>query len=232
MRKRSVQWSVALALACGVMVSGCKKNESTESGAEPSAAATTAMASEPTPAPSLTTQVAGAQLSGPGGVSGVVTFTQAEGGVHVVARVEHVKAGQHGFHLHAAGVCDAPGFKGAGDHFNPTHAPHGAPDAATHHAGDFGNIEVGADGTGNLDLTSSMLSVDDGPNGVLGKAVVLHAGTDDLKSQPAGSSGDRIACGVVTRAKGEAEATPVAAATPSPGDMPASPPPSPNGAVH
>jgi Cu-Zn family superoxide dismutase len=233
MRERSLLGVAAMVLICGAFFSGCKKSESDESTI-PAAEATptAAMGSEPTPAPSLTSQVAGAQLAGPGGVSGVITFTQDPGGVHVVARVEHAKPGKHGFHLHAAGVCDAPGFKGAGDHFNPTNAAHGAPDASAHHAGDFGNIEVGADGTGNLDLQTTMLAVDDSANGVVGKAVILHAGTDDLKTQPSGNSGDRIACGVVTRAQGQAETTPAAAATPGASDVLANPTPTPNGAEH
>ena len=163
---------------------------------------------------------------------GVITFTQEQGGVHVVARVEHATPGKHGFHLHAGTTCAAPDFKSAGDHFNPTSAPHGAPDAAQHHAGDFGNIEVGQDGTGNLDLTSTMLSIGGGGNDVLGKTVILHKGTDDLKTQPSGASGDRIACGVVARAKGEAETGAAVATTPGPSDALAQPTPSPNGAEH
>src|SRR4029078_2527230 len=133
---------------------GCHHDESTDNTAmgEPVASATPdggTMGTEATPAPSLTSQAAGAQLSCPGGVSGVITFTQETGGVHVVARVEHAKPGKHGFHLHAGATCDAPGFKSAGDHFNPTNVAHGAPDAAEHHGGDFGNIEVGSDGVGN-----------------------------------------------------------------------------------
>ncbi len=206
MRKRSVVWGAVLVLSCGVLATGCKKSESEEyAEATPSAEATPAMASEPAPAPSLTDQVAGAQLTGPSGVSGVITFTQEAGGVHIVARVEHAAAGKHGFHLHAAGACDGPDFKSAGDHFNPGNAPHGAPDAAAHHAGDFGNIEVAADGTGNLDIVSTMLSLDQGDNAVVGKSVILHKGTDDLATQPSGNSGDRIACGIVQRAQGQAE---------------------------
>lgn len=215
MSKRSAVWG-ALLLAGALVFPACQKKESSEYGAEatatPAGEASTGIA-EATPEPSLTSQVAGAQLSGPGGVDGVITFTQQPGGVHVVARIEHATPGKHGFHLHAGGTCDAPGFKGAGDHFNPTSTSHGAPDADPHHAGDFGNIEVGADGVGNLDVTSSMLSVGEGANDVIGKAVILHKGEDDLKTQPSGNSGDRIACGVVAKAQGQAE-TP--ATTPSP----------------
>jgi Cu-Zn family superoxide dismutase len=201
-------------LAAGVLFGGCKKND--EQVVQESETAYGA----PTPgeaaaAPTVTSDIAAAQLSGPGGVSGTVTFTQEATGVHVVARVQGAKPGVHGFHVHAGNSCDTPGFQSAGDHFNPTGAPHAGPDAAQHHAGDFGNVDVGADGTGNLDLTTAMLSV--GGNldtDVLGKAVILHEGEDDLKTQPSGNSGARIACGVVQRAQGQAvvtgEATPAA----------------------
>jgi Cu-Zn family superoxide dismutase len=203
-------------LALGLSLTACKK-PAEEAMVPPEESATAA----PTPpletTPEVVThEIAAAQLTGPGGATGMVTFTQEPGGVHVVARVEHVPAGSHGIHLHAGGSCDAPDFKAAGDHFNPTNAAHGAPDAAAHHAGDFGNIEVAADGTGQLDLTSSMLALGDGSaNDVLGKAVIVHGGKDDLTAQPSGNSGARVACGVVQRAQGQAVAG-MATPVPSP----------------
>jgi len=187
-------------LALALTVSGCKKEEPVVDQSETATEAPT-----PVTEPTVTTQIAAVTLSGPGGASGVVNFTQEAGGVHVVARVQGAPAGTHGFHVHAVGTCEGPDFKTAGDHFNPTNTPHGAPDAAQHHAGDFGNIEVASDGTGNLDLTTTMLSVGDGgANDVVGKAVILHAGKDDLTTQPSGNAGARIACGVVQKAEGEA----------------------------
>jgi superoxide dismutase, Cu-Zn family len=196
-------------LVVGVAVVGCKKSEPEPLPAE---SATPEMAATPSVAPTISENIAAAQLTGPNGVSGVVTFTQDAGGVHVVARVDHAPAGTHGIHLHAGSACEGD-FKSAGDHFNPTNVKHGAPDAAEHHAGDFGNIEVAKDGTGNLDISTAMLSIGDGGvNDVLGKAVILHGGKDDMTTQPSGNSGARIACGVVQRAQGQA----VVEATPSP----------------
>lgn len=136
-------------------------------------------------------------------VSGFVTFTGTYGGVEIVAEIAGASPGLHGIHLHEVGDCSAPDFTSAGGHFNPTDAPHGGPTDADRHAGDFGNIEIGEDGTGRLELASDMLTVDEGDRTVIGRAVILHEGEDDLVSQPSGAAGARLACGVVVPADEE-----------------------------
>lgn len=130
------------------------------------------------------------------GVSATVSFTQTAAGVTIYAHVDGAAPGPHGLHLHEFGDCSAPDFSSAGGHYNPNAMPHAGPMDAEHHAGDFGNIEVGEDGTGHLELTSTMLSLG-GEMDPVGHAVILHEKADDLVTQPTGAAGGRIACGVV-----------------------------------
>jgi Cu-Zn family superoxide dismutase len=134
--------------------------------------------------------------------SGTVTFTEESGGVRVVADLAGVdKPGKHGFHVHETGDCTHgtgdKHFTSAGGHFNPTGAEHACPPTEPRHAGDLGNVEVGANGAGRVEMMANGLSLS-GPNSIVGKAVILHAGEDDCKTQPTGNAGDRLACGVVT----------------------------------
>lgn len=102
---------------------------------------------------------------------------------------------KHGVHIHEAGDCSAADFTSAKGHFNPTGKPHGAPGAG--HAGDLPMLESNKAGRGNIKFVAKGLSVNPGPNSIVGKAIVVHADPDDFKSQPAGNSGARIACGVI-----------------------------------
>ncbi|MBI5489753.1 MAG: superoxide dismutase family protein [Deltaproteobacteria bacterium] len=148
-------------------------------------------------------RVATAELAGPPGspIRGVITFTERGGSVAVHAEVTGVPdAGEHGFHVHDVGDCSAADFSSAGGHFNPAAGPHAGPHDVPRHAGDLGNLTVGADGTGTLDLTTGLLTVADGPDSVVGRSVILHAARDDMSTQPTGNSGARIACGVVRSA--------------------------------
>ena len=133
-------------------------------------------------------------------VRGTVTFTKEGDKVKVVAHIDGLTPGKHGFHIHEWGDCSSKDGAAAGGHFNPSAAPHAARDASARHAGDLGNIEVAADGKAHVDFTDPMLKLD-GPNSIIGHAVIVHANPDDLKTQPTGNAGGRQACGVIGAAK-------------------------------
>ena len=133
-------------------------------------------------------------------ISGTVSFTPAEGGVHVVADVSGLTPGKHGFHIHQSADLSSPDLKSAGPHFNPGGTKHGGPDSEMHHAGDLGNLVADEKGHATLDRVFPGLSVSGEKDGVIGHSVVIHAGEDDLKSDPAGNSGARIAAGAIEAA--------------------------------
>jgi len=135
-------------------------------------------------------------------VEGTVHFLAVAGGVNVKASLKGLAAGSHGFHVHEFGDCTAPDATSAGGHFNPRGEPHGAPTDAHRHAGDLGNIQATSDGTATLEWTDPQMKLD-GSDGVAGHAVIIHANADDLKTQPTGNAGGRVACGVIGVAKGE-----------------------------
>ncbi len=130
--------------------------------------------------------------------TGWVLFAPQAGKLHVWGEVLGLTPGQHGFHIHEFGDCSSGDGTSAGGHFTPQKKPHGAPTAGKdlHHAGDLGNITADATGKAKFDLMVDFLSLH-GMNSVLGRAVVVHAGADDLKSQPSGDAGSRVACGIV-----------------------------------
>lgn len=136
--------------------------------------------------------------------TGKVTFWKKQPDtVRVEVLVEKVTPGLHGIHIHEKGDCSSSDAKSAGEHYSPLAQNHGAPGVAGSHAGDLGNIEVQKNGRGKL--TIDLRSKDEGVHAawgdVVGKSVVLHASEDDLKSQPSGNSGARIACGVIEASK-------------------------------
>jgi superoxide dismutase, Cu-Zn family len=133
-------------------------------------------------------------------VAGTVTFTAAGDEVKVVADITGLTPGKHGFHIHEFGDCSAPDAKSAGGHFNPTNHQHGAPDATDRHAGDLGNIEADASGKAHLEMSDKVMKLN-GSDSIVGHAVIVHEKADDLKTQPTGDAGGRVACGVIGVAK-------------------------------
>ncbi len=129
-------------------------------------------------------------------VTGVVTFTRAPDGINVVADVEGLTPGMHGFHVHQYGDCSAPNADSAGGHFNPEGMPHGGPMSRERHVGDLGNITADKDGKAHFEWTDKLLSLE-GRDSIIGRGLIVHAMADDLVSQPAGNAGPRVACGVI-----------------------------------
>lgn len=104
---------------------------------------------------------------------------------------------EQGFHVHEKGDCSAPDATSAGGHFNPDTKAHGMPNSDMSHAGDMPNIKSDANGNATYSAKLTGFSVDNSATGILGRSVVVHRDPDDYKSQPAGNSGARIACGLI-----------------------------------
>lgn len=123
-----------------------------------------------------------------------------DGNVEVTVDLTNVPPGVHGFHIHDKGAC-GNGGNDAGGHFNPNSMIHGAPDAVSHHAGDFGNVTADDKGEVHTRFTTAAVTLGTASNSAIGHAVILHANPDDLTTQPTGNAGGRIACGVVMAAQ-------------------------------
>ena len=130
-------------------------------------------------------------------LAGTATFSGEKGSVSMKVELTGAPPGEHGLHIHMTGDCSAPDAMSAGGHWNPGMHMHGAP-GATSHLGDIGNITVAADGTASHTATNALWEIGTGTeNDVTGKAVIVHAMADDLKTDPTGNAGGRIGCGVI-----------------------------------
>jgi Cu-Zn family superoxide dismutase len=148
----------------------------------------------------VTKAVAQIQPTSNSTVTGTITFEQHNDGMHVTGTIGNLTPGKHGFHIHEYGDGSCSDGMCTGDHFNPTKAPHGGRDSEHRHAGDFGNVEADQNGVATVDFVDKGLQLN-GSHSILGRALIVHAGEDDLVSQPSGNSGARIGCGVIGSAK-------------------------------
>ena len=132
---------------------------------------------------------------------GVATFIETPEGVRVAVTGYRLPPGSHGLHIHEVGLCEPPDFESAGAHFNPGGKEHGRMNPAGPHAGDLPNLVVAATGQAGIDITTKAFTLSPGPRSLLGKptALVVHANSDDEKTDPSGNSGSRIGCGVISR---------------------------------
>ena len=128
---------------------------------------------------------------------GSVKFTQVGNRVKVEGEIAGLEPGRHGFHIHDKGDCSVPDAASAGPHFNPSGMKHGGTEGAARHGGDLGNITANEYGKAAVSVTVDGISVGTGANGVVGRGLVVHKDPDDLKTDPGGNSGDRIACGAI-----------------------------------
>lgn len=130
------------------------------------------------------------------------SFTEIDGGVRIVVDARGLPPGEKGVHLHAVGRCDPPAFTSAGAHLNPLPRQHGLLNPLGPHAGDLPNITLGADGRGRLETFTDRVTLGAGPTSLFdgdATAMVIHADPDDFRTDPAGNSGPRIACGVLIK---------------------------------
>jgi superoxide dismutase, Cu-Zn family len=139
---------------------------------------------------------------GQGKSVGTATLSQAASGVSIKLNVHDLSPGEHGIHVHQTAKCDGPDFKSAGAHFNPDGKKHGLQNPEGPHAGDIPNFTVDSKGRSKATVVAPNVTLDDGTHSVFtggGSALVIHAKADDGKTDPSGNSGDRIACGIITK---------------------------------
>jgi Cu-Zn family superoxide dismutase len=137
--------------------------------------------------------------------AGTASFKEAKDGkqLTITVRLKNIPFGEHAVHIHENPMCDAPDFKGAGGHFNPDGKQHGMDNPMGHHNGDLPkNLSIGENHMGEITFKVDYLSLTPGAaNSVFGRSIMVHEKADDMKTDPTGNAGNRIACGVIPAAQ-------------------------------
>ena len=195
---QSLRKIVLPAVAAFALAAGCESISGKDGDSKKMDASgkTTAVANLKT-APAASTQPSW------GKPTGTVTFTQAgDDKVKVAYDLKGLTPGTHGFHIHEKGDLSAADFSSAGPHFNPTKHKHAGPKSNERHAGDLGNVEADTSGNAKGTVTAEGVSIGTGAaNDIIGRSIVVHEKADDLKSDPSGNSGARVAAGVIEAKK-------------------------------
>lgn len=134
-------------------------------------------------------------------LKGTIEFTEENGEVTVVTKVDGLTTGAHGFHIHEIGDCSKADFTSAGGHFNPEKTNHGSLHADMSHAGDLGNLVADKKMKAYTTIKTHGVTLGEGKNSIIGKAVIIHKDADDYTTQPTGNAGGRLACAVIELVK-------------------------------
>ena len=189
MKKRFVAFgriASMLSLLVGVAIAlvSCDKSGKKETASTPSKQATAAISS-----------ASGSE------VTGTAVLKQSGDSITLTVEIQNATPGLHAVHIHEKGDCSSPDGKSAGGHWNPTEVAHGEWGEGEFHLGDIGNMTVGDDGAGKIELTTDQWEMGTGSiRDIVGKGIIVHAGADDFTSQPSGAAGARIGCGAIVLA--------------------------------